>query len=34
MMLELDRLEQMLDYLNTHFESVLSLQQLADQVHH
>ena len=31
--LELDRLEQMLDYLNTHFESVLSLQQLADQVH-
>lgn len=31
--LELERLEQMLDYLNTHFESVLSLQQLADHVH-
>ena len=31
--LELERLEQMLDYLNTHFESVISLQELADQVH-
>ena len=31
--LELERLEQMLDYLNTHFGSVISLQELADQVH-
>ena len=31
--LELERLEQMLNYLNTHFESVISLQELADQVH-
>ena len=31
--LELERLEQMLDYLNTHFESVISLQELADQIH-
>lgn len=31
--LELERLEQMLNYLNTHFESVVSLQELADQVH-
>lgn len=31
--LELERLEQMLDYLNTHFGSVISLQKLADQVH-
>lgn len=31
--LELDRLEQMLDYLNTHFDSVVTLQELADQVH-
>ena len=31
--LELERLEQMLDYLNTHFESVIFLQELADQVH-
>ena len=31
--LELERLEQMLDYLNTHFESIISLQELADQVH-
>ena len=30
---ELERLEQMLDYLNTHFESVISLQELADQIH-
>ena len=31
--LELERLEQMLNYLNTHFESIISLQELADQVH-
>lgn len=31
--LELERLEQMLNYLNTHFDSVISLQQLADQIH-
>lgn len=31
--LELERLEQMLNYLNTHFESVVSLQELADEVH-
>ncbi len=31
--LELERLEQMLNYLNTHFDSVISLQQLADHVH-
>lgn len=31
--MELERLEQMLNYLNTHFESVISLQELADQVH-
>ncbi len=31
--LELERLEQMLNYLDTHFESVVSLQELADQVH-
>ena len=30
---ELERLEQMLNYLNTHFESIISLQELADQVH-
>lgn len=30
---ELERLEQMLTYLNTHFDSVVSLQELADQVH-
>lgn len=30
---ELERLEVMLNYLNTHFESVISLQELADQVH-
>ena len=26
-------MKQMLNYLNTHFESVISLQELADQVH-
>lgn len=31
--LDLERLEQMLNYLNTHFDSVISLQQLADHVH-
>lgn len=31
--LELERLEQMLQYLNTHFDSVLSLTKLAGQVH-
>ena len=31
--LELERLEQMLNYLNTHFESIISLQELADQIH-
>ena len=31
---ELERLEVMLNYLNTHFESVISLQELADQIHH
>lgn len=30
---ELERLEVMLNYLNTHFESVISLQELADQIH-
>ena len=30
---ELERLEKMLSYLNTHFESVISLQELADQIH-
>ena len=30
---ELERLEKMLDYLNTHFAEVISLQSLADQVH-
>ena len=31
--LDLERLEQMLGYLNTHFESIVSLQEVADQVH-
>ena len=26
-------MKQMLNYLNTHFESIISLQELADQVH-
>ena len=30
---ELERLEQMLDYLHAHSESVVSLKELADQVH-
>lgn len=31
--LELERLEKMLNYLNTHFAEVISLQELADQIH-
>ena len=31
--LELERLEKMLNYLNTHFSEVISLQELADQIH-
>ena len=31
--LELERLEKMLNHLNTHFAEVLSLQELADQLH-
>ena len=31
--LELERLEIMLNYLNAHFDSVVKLQELADQVH-
>ena len=31
--LELERLEIMLNYLNTHFAEVISLQELADQIH-
>lgn len=30
---DLKRLEQMLNYINTHFDSVVSLQQLSDHVH-
>ena len=30
---ELERLEKMLNYLNTHFAEVISLQELADQIH-
>lgn len=30
---ELERLEKMLNYLNLHFAEVISLQELADQVH-
>ena len=30
---ELERLEKMLNYLNMHFTEVISLQNLADQVH-
>ena len=30
---ELERLEKMLNYLNTHFTEVISLQELADQIH-
>lgn len=30
---ELERLEKMLDHLNTHFAEVITLQELADQVH-
>lgn len=31
--IDLDRLEQMLNYIHTHFDTVLSLQSLADEVH-
>lgn len=31
--LELERLEKMLNHLNTHFTEVISLQELADQIH-
>lgn len=31
--LELERLEKMLNHLNTHFGEVISLQELADQIH-
>ena len=31
--LELERLEKMLNYLNTHFAEVIALSELADQVH-
>lgn len=31
--LDLERLEQMLTYLHTHFDSVISLQDLAEQIH-
>ena len=30
---ELERLEKMLNYLNTHFTEVISLQELSDQIH-